>query len=139
VAKPAPRGPLTAEEKAKARPAEEAPPNRRKEASVFVMIVGAGGLGGAGVLAYLARSTRDDALHYCHPDGCEPKGEELNGKADDLALGAKISAAAGVAILAGGIVLYLTAPDASKPGEHAALLTPTFGRHGFGLALSGTF
>jgi hypothetical protein len=139
VAKPAPRGPLTAEEKAKARPADDAPPNRRKEASVFVIILGGGGLAAGGVLAYLARSTRDDALHYCPPTGCEPKGVELNAKADDLALGAKVSAAAGVAILAGGIVLYLTAPDTSKPGDRSATLSPTFGRDGFGLALSGTF
>jgi serine/threonine-protein kinase len=139
-------GPLSEAEKQHMRPSGDAPPNRRKEGAVFLIVAGAGGLVGAGVFAYLKSSKEDEALGYCSADECEPKGVELRDQAASMATGAKVSLAAGLLVLAGGIVLYVTAPKstaAAASGAPAAeprtSIAPVIGQGSFALALTGSF
>jgi serine/threonine-protein kinase len=78
-------------------------------------------LGGAGVIAIgagaffglKASSTYDDALALCNPSNqCKQRGLDLADDATSQATVSTIAFVAGGVLLAGGAVLYLTAPRA---------------------------
>ncbi|MBW2526191.1 MAG: tetratricopeptide repeat protein [Deltaproteobacteria bacterium] len=90
------------------------------------IVVGGLGLVGLGVGAgfgAMAKSKHDDSEAYCDPTGCDPAGLEL---IDDAQVAGNVSTGlfiGGAALLAGGIVLIVTAPSGSEtdPGDDVAL------------------
>lgn len=93
-------------------------------------IVGAAGLAmgiGSGVFTYLAASRNSDSKSNCSssdPNSCNPRGVSARQDAQDLALAATVAGIAGGVGLAGGVVLYLSAPSRDERGvPDSALLT----------------
>lgn len=92
--------------------------------------VGAAGLAGVGVAAYLALSARSnyndalasDCMHQ--KNACDPAGLTATRDARTRANIATAVGGVGVAAIAGGVVLYLLAPRAVA-GDHALYVAPT--------------
>ncbi|MDQ3365893.1 MAG: hypothetical protein M3680_10740 [Myxococcota bacterium] len=111
--------------------------------------MGAAGLVGIGVASYLtldARGTYNDALDaHCMgmPTTCSPEGLVITGDARSQANLATIITLASVAVIGGGVVLYLTAPRGATRDESAAptalYVTPVIHGGGGGLVLGGGF
>jgi len=82
-------------------------------AGVIAAGVGIVGIGVGAVLSLAAKSRYDDSNQggHCLPDDfCDSSGKQDRSEANGLALGATVAMAAGAAALAGGTVLYFTAP-----------------------------
>jgi serine/threonine-protein kinase len=76
--------------------------------------VGIVGVGFGTVLSFAAKSRYDDSNQggHCLPDdSCDALGKQDRSDANGLALGATVAMGAGAAALAGGAVLYFTAPQ----------------------------
>jgi hypothetical protein len=107
------------------------------------------GLGGAGVVtvgvsvvvALGAKSKYDNAFSDGHCDKatstCDMVGQNATDAARKRGTTATIIGAVGLAAIAGGVVLFLTAPH----GEHATAtaIVPTVGADGGGVAVLGSF
>jgi tetratricopeptide repeat protein len=86
---------------------------------------GAALLGTAVVLGTLAASKNRDSKSNCDdddPNRCGPAGVDLRHDAQNLATAATIATVVGGLALAGGVVLYVTAPETEDPIGQAALL-----------------
>lgn len=110
------------------------------------------GLGGAGVVAIgvgvgvfgsKAKSKKDEAykmgagIPHCNSANvCDPKGVDLVDQAKKAALLSTIMTGVGVAAVAGGVVLYLTAP---KRESTAVSVAPVFDGEAVTIAVSGGF
>jgi PEGA domain len=97
---------------------------------VVAWVVGATGLAlgiGAGAFSVLAAGRNSDSKTNCdadRPNRCGPGGVSARQDAKDLASAATLAGIAGAVGVAGGVVLYLSAPSASESGvPNAALLT----------------
>jgi hypothetical protein len=108
----------------------EASSSRGSTQRVVAWVVGATGLAlgiGAGVFSVLAAGKNSDSKANCDPDQpnrCGPGGVNAREDAKDLAKLATIAGIAGGVGVAGGVVLYVSAPSASESGvPNAALLT----------------
>jgi hypothetical protein len=82
--------------------------------------VGAGvvGVGLGAFFGLRAQSKNDDSLALCRPDDpsrCTAEGKSLRDDAAGAATVSTIGFVAGGALLAGGVVLLLTAPGAEEP------------------------
>jgi hypothetical protein len=79
-----------------------------------VITAGAGvlGVGASFVLGFLAKSKYDDAGPFCDASGCEPRGLELRHSAVTRGEVATVMFGVGALAMAGGAVLWLTAPKA---------------------------
>jgi|GEM_PF-2824826 len=111
------------------------------------------GVGGAGVVAVgvasvitlSARSKYKDALaDHCmgSTSGCNATGFKLTHDARSKANVATVVTLVGVAAIAGGVILYLTAPDAAaaNPEKPVALyVSPTIDSTGGGFVVGGSF
>jgi hypothetical protein len=102
-------------------------------------LAGAGvvGMGVAGIVTLSARSKYRDALEkHCMGDTdlCDDAGLTTTHDARKHANVATVITVIGAAAVAGGVVLYLTAPKRART-EHALYLAPT----GRGVALGGSF
>ena len=93
-------------------------------------VVGATGLAagiGAGVLGILAAGKNSDSKDHCaaeRPNSCDPAGVSAREDAKDLANLATIAGIVGGVGIAGGAVLYISAPSSSERGvPDAAQLT----------------
>jgi hypothetical protein len=111
-------------------------------------------VGGAGVLAtgvglyfgYRASSKWSDAQALCPgPSGAECPDAATKTMADDLSSSAKtagnvstVLVGVGVAAVATGVVLYVTAPR-HGPAEHALRIVPTASPDGFAVTAAGSF
>jgi hypothetical protein len=101
------------------------------------VVVGAAGIVGVGVASYLAlsaRSSYNDAItNDCMgmKTTCDPDGLTATHDARSRANIATVVGAVGIAALAGGIVLYVLAPDASS-SEHAFYVAPMSNGIAFG-------
>ncbi len=104
-----------------APPAEAPPPTAPRDAErsgrkTLAYVLGAGGVVGIGLgtaFSFVAKSTYDDALkQHCggSPTACDPDGLTKGATAHTEALVSTVGFIAGGALLAGGLVLYLTAP-----------------------------
>ena len=104
-------------------PTPEAPshPGQAAEPGSTQRLLGIG-LGGVGVVGValgvvfgLTASGKDgDAAKHCRTETlCDPEGVSLGKEADDAAAISTIAFIAGSAAIAGGVILYLTAPRAS--------------------------
>jgi serine/threonine-protein kinase len=96
-------------------PAASAPPAGGGQRVMAAVVGGAGilGLGVSGVLALVANSEKNDSLKYCpgNPNVCTQTGVDKRDDALRLGDGATVALAIGAAALAGGVVLWVTAPS----------------------------
>jgi hypothetical protein len=105
--------------------------------------VGSAGLIAVGVSSYMtlsARSKYNDAItQHCGGSKtmCDDTGLTITRDARSEANKATIVFAVGAAAVAGGVVLYLTAPKAST--EHAMRVVPVIDRDGAQVVLGGSF
>ena len=123
------RGPVQSEQGASASPAAmpEDEPSWLDQETLGLMLGGAGILlaGTTGVLAAFASSSNQDSYEFCNPDAqnqCNPEGVSLRKAAQDMATIATITGIAAAATLAGGVVLYVTAPGLESGAPEAAML-----------------
>jgi hypothetical protein len=96
--------------------------------------VGAAGVAFGVVFAFIAKSTYDHALQSeCggNPSLCSPQGSHNGQTAHDQANLATVGVVAGGALLAGGAILYLTAPR-----DGGVAVSGSVGRDGGGATLS---
>jgi len=80
---------------------------------------------GAGVLAVLAAGKNDDSKADCDPvdpNRCNPRGVSAREDAQSLATAATVTGLLGGLSLAGGVVLYVSAPSTSETGVPNAAL-----------------
>ena len=118
------------------KPVETESPGRTQR--IAGIAVGGAGIVAIGVASYLALSARSDYNNALAADcmgmknACDPAGLTATHDARSRANIATAVGAVGIAAVAGGVILYLLAPDAAS-GEHAFYVTPT----GRGLAFGG--
>jgi hypothetical protein len=114
----------------------------RRIGGVVLVVGGLGGLGVGGGFAVLARRRNAEAKEICGGDidNCEPTGTaDAQVKIDDARLAANISTAAfiaGGALVATGVILYITAPKAER---RAVSVAPLVDATTAGIALSGRY
>jgi serine/threonine-protein kinase len=104
---------------------------------VSYALVGAGvaGLGVGTFFGLRAMSKNDDAEERCPNTRCNDReGVSLAEEASDAATISNVAFGLGLAALAGGVVLYLTAPGTS---DEAAPIAASFGPSG--ISLKGSF
>jgi serine/threonine-protein kinase len=104
------------------------------------LIVGAAGIVGVGIGTYFglrAISKNSDAQDHCPASQCkDQEGVTLTDEARSAATAANIAFGVGLAALAGGVVLYLTAPSGQSAAQNGTLQA----RVGLGsISLGGTF
>jgi hypothetical protein len=97
------------------------------------------GLGVGGALWLSAKSKHSDALGNCRPN-CNDTARSLQSEAvDEMRLSTVVSIVSGV-VLAGGVVLVLTAPAASpKPTPRYVKITPLVAGTSAGMMLNGAW
>ena len=122
------------------------PPSRpgrgQRIAGVSLAVGGGVAVGIAGFLTMRARGDYRDAIDtHCMgvTNMCTPEGLEITRDARRTGNIATIVTIAGGAMIAGGVVLYLIAPKASRDTEHALYLTPAVDDRGGGLVFGGRF
>jgi serine/threonine-protein kinase len=88
------------------------------------IVVGAAGVVGIGVGSFFGLSAiakNSDAEKHCSNTICrDSEGADLTDEAKNAATGANIAFGVGLAALAGGLVLYLTAPSQDASAAHGA-------------------
>lgn len=101
--------------------------------------LGLGGIGAGVVLGLMALGRHDEAQASCTPTCAAGGGDAIQADAQQLALGSTIGFTAGGLLVAGGIVLLLTAPSAAaSPAKPSALrVTPVITGQTVGVVLSG--
>jgi hypothetical protein len=132
----------------KPRTSGSPPPDRPGQGRRLVGLVSGGVgalvLGGAGALAFMAKSEYDGAFDDGHCDretlGCDAAGEETTARARTKAHVATVVGVVGIAAVAAGVILYLTAPGAAPERERArsSYLVPVVGDGAVGLAFGGS-
>jgi serine/threonine-protein kinase len=126
--------------------ADREPEPRDRGGTQRVLGLGIAGLGvvgvGLGVVFGLsAKSKLDDsnADGHCKPDNhCDATGYQARNDAKSAATLSTLLFAVGGVALAGGTVIYLTAPRGT-PKSGGVRLAPTFGRTAAGLSIGGAF
>jgi hypothetical protein len=112
-------------------PRDEAPHEQASDGSTQRTLgwvaggTGAALLGTAIVLAALAGGKNSDSKSNCSeddPNRCGPAGVDQRKDAQSLATAATIATVVGGLALAGGVVLYVSAPDTEDPVGQAALI-----------------
>lgn len=128
---------------------EQAPPSSASESTwqkpVGLAVAGVGvvGLAASGIFGLSANSKYDDAFHGGGCDSatnrCTPTGQRAVDDARSAATTSTIFAIAGGALVATGVVLYLTAPSSSSRTPTAAIrvVPTTYGTAGGGLTVAG--
>jgi hypothetical protein len=99
--------------------------------------VGAAGIVAGSVLGIVAYSRNRDSLDECLPEdgsACTQEGKELRDGASNYAFGSTVAFVAGGVLLAGGIVLYATAPSPKRETARLEL-----GMQNGSLGLRGAF
>lgn len=122
-----------------ATPDEKAAQTAGDDQRMMAYVLAGGGLLGIGLGSYFglrASSTYTDAKARCPsgPTSCDAEGVRGGAQAHDQANVSTIAFIAGGALLAGGVIVYLTAPKAGAVG-----IQPTAGPTGAGLRLGGVW
>jgi hypothetical protein len=118
------------------------PGRGRRLVGLALAVGGAGGLAVGGVFGVVARSHNADAKALCggDVDRCDPaRTNEAQAKVDDARSAANVSTAAfiaGGAMVAAGVILYVTAPKAER---RAVSIAPLVDATTTGLVLSGRY
>ena len=121
------------------------PGKTRRYLGIGVGSAGVVAVGVASVITLSARSKYKDALaDHCmgSTSGCNATGFKLTHDARSKANVATVVTLVGVAAIAGGVILYLTAPDAAaaNPEKPVALyVSPTIDSTGGGFVVGGSF
>lgn len=122
-----------------------APEDSGRDRRTIGLILGGGGLVVLGVGGYFglrAAATNDEALTHCREAAgatrCTPTGLELTSDARTEATVSTILVGGGAALLAGGIVLYLTGTSRSPAAAHVRA-TPYASARSAGVSLEGRF
>ena len=112
-----------------------------RTAGIVVGVVGLLGVGTSIGLGAVAKSKNNDANAACSGSVCRTQaGFDAAQSAGSFATGSTIAFAAGLGLVAGGIVLYIAAPGRSSTSSSSAFfLAPHVGPTGAGLALHGAF
>lgn len=113
---------------------------RYRTAAMITGGVGVLGLGIGGLYAYIARSKNNQASQACPNNSCpDQSGINLDSDAHRAALVSTISSIAGVALVVGGVGLYLYAPrkENRMNNKLSIRITPQIGPQVGGLAISG--
>lgn len=125
------------------RPGGGGSPGRvRRLAGLALAVGGAGGLAVGGVFGVVARSHNADAKALCggDVDRCDPaRTNEAQAKVDEARSAANVSTAAfiaGGAMVAAGVILYVTAPKAER---RAVSVAPMVDATTAGFVLSGRY
>ncbi|HKO94576.1 MAG TPA: tetratricopeptide repeat protein [Polyangiaceae bacterium] len=111
-------------------PEQTAPAETGGTQRVVAWVLGGAGVAlgiGAGVLAALAAGKNNDSKADCDPadpNRCNPRGVSARQDAQSLATAATVTGLLGGLSLAGGVVLYVSAPSTSESGvPNAALVS----------------
>ena len=126
----------------KKQPPVAHPGRGRRIAGLAIAGLGVGGLVAGGIFGAKARSLNEDAKDLCGGDldRCDPgRTNEAQVKVDDARSAANLSTigfVAGGALVATGIILYVTAPKAER---RAVSVAPLVGGGAAGLSLSGRY
>jgi hypothetical protein len=99
--------------------------------------VGVAGLAVGGVFGFVAKGHNDDAAAHCAGSQCDATGISLLDQARSAATVSTVGFVAGGALLAGGVVLWLTAPRA--PSSTGLVIAPGAAPSFAGLALRGAW
>jgi hypothetical protein len=131
-------------DKGQPKPDEPASPGRgRRIAGIAVGSAGIVGIGVASVLTLSARSKYKDALEaHCMNDKtmCSDEGLSKTGDARSQANVATVITIVSLAAVAGGIVLYVTAPKGEKAESNKTVyVSPVVTEDGGGLVIGGGF
>jgi len=135
------RGPVAGQDPGDAG-AGARPGRTQRIAGVSLAVAGGLAVGAAAALTLHARGTYNDALDaHCmgSPTMCDPEGLEATRDARGRANLATVITIVGGAAIAGGVVLYLLAPEAAANEEHALYLTPVVGDGGGALVFGGRY
>jgi hypothetical protein len=121
---PAPAGPTAASSPETATPAPEDPGKTRKLIGLGVGAAGVVGIVVGGIFGAIAENklTQSNSSHCDSTDHCDPTGLGLRKDAGNAATLSTIAFAAGGVLVAGGVVLYVTAPRA--PTASAVVVAP---------------
>ncbi len=120
----------------------EDPGSGRRIIGYTLGAVGIVGLGVGGVTGLMAMGANNDAKKLCPSSPCADKtGVDDNDKAKSLGTVSTIGFIAGGVLLAGGVVLVLTAPSSQekKAAFSDVKVSPTFGPTYSGLSMGGSF
>ncbi len=112
---------------------------RHRDPSVFAYVLGGVGVVGLGVGSYFGVRAiqRDRATTTCTGSQCYSQADvDASHDASRFARISDVAFAASGALLAGGLILYLTAPTRQ---ESALVVAPSFARNGASLALQRAF
>lgn len=126
----------------KPKPVPGTPGRGRRIAGLSLTGLGIGGLVVGGVFGVMARTLNQEATDLCGGDidRCDPaRTNEAQAKVDDARAAANLSTlafAAGGAVAATGLILYLTAPKAER---RAVSIAPMVGGGAAGLTLTGRY
>jgi len=140
-----PKVPRVATKREPPPPAEAAgdPGRTRRRVGVGISGVGGAAVVIAGAVTFQARGDYKDALAAdCRgaKDMCDAAGLTATHDARHRANIATILTIGGAAAVAGGLLLYFTAPGAARQGtEHALYLAPSIGSDSNGVVLGGAF
>jgi hypothetical protein len=105
-----------------------------------VVATGVAALGLGAVFAGMAVSKKHDSAAHCHENLCDALGVELRDDALGDATASTVAVVAGLAVIAGGAVIWWTAPTgAKKPPSTGILAAPVIAPGRLGLALRGAF
>jgi len=124
----------------KTEPRPEPPSRARLIAGIAIGSAGVAALGVAGYLTLDARGSYNDALAtHCmgSTNMCSDEGVRITGDARGRANTATVIAIIGAAAVAGGVVLFVTAPK--RRPETMVYLAPAIGSDGGGIVLGGGF
>ena len=133
----------TKKKASKTAPEEPSPPGHTRR--IAGITIGAAGLVGFGVASYLtldARSKYNDAIDaHCMGDKsmCDDEGLKITKDARSRANIATVVTVISLAAIAGGVVLYVTAPKGSAEKKTALYLSPTATENSAGLVFGGGF
>lgn len=133
-----PHGPVAKPSADKPKPPTEDPGSGRKTAA---LVLGGAGIVIAGVGGYFGIrtfSSWSDSQARCNDKGCDREGVDLASDAKTSGFISTIGLAAGGALLATGVILYLTAPSKSDGAKRAYVL-PAAGPGSVGVTLGGAF
>lgn len=109
-------------------------------AGASVAGLGVVAIGVGSVLGILAKGKYDDSRAVCPTPTCaDPAAVEGNSSAFGMATGATVLFVAGGVLAAGGIGLFLWAPDAKRKSPTAVRLLPSASPTSASLALGGAF
>lgn len=111
--------PATPDPNASATPRAEEPKSTGSTQRVLGLAVAGAGLVGVGLgtfFGFRSMSLHEDAMNFCKGDVCTSHGTDLRTQAISAGNVATIGLIAGGAALAGGAIIYLTAPHRSADG-----------------------